>query len=132
MEVALKEQEWDLFYAGYAAHSSIALEQPLGRISPSLSLMSSHAVGFSPRAIDRVIPYLETMLTRPNGHPDGGPMDIDGAYSWFRRDNPDLITLVASPKIITQRSSVSDITPARLRDTIMQLSGLRKLKNMLF
>ena len=47
---------------------------------------------------------------------NGGPMDIDGAYSTFRQLYPEIITLVANPSLGYQRSSRSDITPYRWFD----------------
>ena len=32
-------------------------------------------------AIGPLIAYLERMVARPAGHPEGGPMHVDGAYS---------------------------------------------------
>jgi hypothetical protein len=38
-------------------------------------------------------------------------MHLDGAYSTFRAQNPDVVTLITSPNLGWQRSSPSDITP---------------------
>jgi hypothetical protein len=55
--------------------------------------------------------YLETMLLRPPGSRDGGPMAADGALAWFRRSHPEIRTLMASPSVAGQRSSRSDLSP---------------------
>ena len=60
--------------------------------------------------LDRLIAYLEAVLTRPAGHPDGGPMHVDGAFTMFRDQNPDVRTLLACPNLGWQRASSSDIT----------------------
>ena len=60
---------------------------------------------------NRPVLFMEELQQRPPGHPDGGPMHIDGAYSTFRVQNPDVVTLIASPNLGWQRSSRSDVTP---------------------
>lgn len=59
---------------------------------------------------ESLIAFLEKLQQRPPGHPDGGPMQIDGAYTTFRLQNPDVVTLIASPNLGLQQSSRSDIT----------------------
>ena len=61
--------------------------------------------------LPRLVDFLETVLRRPPGHPDGGPMHVDGAYCTFRNQNPEVITLVAHPNLGWQRRSRGDITP---------------------
>ena len=48
---------------------------------------------------------------RPAGSKLGGPMGMDGSLSWFRRENPDVITLMAAPPLASQRSTRSDLSP---------------------
>jgi hypothetical protein len=50
-------------------------------------------------------------------------MHLDGAYSTFRHQNPDVVTLIASPNLGWQRSSPSNISP-RWFDRV---PGLRQL-----
>ncbi len=57
-----------------------------------------------------MVDYLEAMLQRPKGSPDGGPMHVDGAYSWFRRAHPEVAAYVCTPSVAQQRSSRSDIS----------------------
>jgi hypothetical protein len=66
---------------------------------------------------------------RPGGHPDGGPMHIDGAYSFFRERNPDVMTLIACPNLGWQRSSRSDVFPNKWFDrwpVFRQLTGMAR------
>ncbi len=69
-----------------------------------------------------IVAYMEAMLHRPGGHPDGGPMHVDGAYSWFRRAHGGLITVLAVPEVAYQRSSRTDIGQTRWFDRIPLLS----------
>ena len=56
-----------------------------------------------------VAPFLRAILARPYGHPEGGPMHVDGAYNWFRRAHPGLRHLAAVPPWAVQRPSRTDI-----------------------
>jgi hypothetical protein len=56
-----------------------------------------------------LIEGLETILARPQGHPLGGPMHVDGAYSTIRSQHPELATYAYAPVLGYQRSSRSDI-----------------------
>ena len=73
--------------------------------------MTTHFYAVNGRIFDRLLRFLEELQRRPPGHPDGGPMHLDGAYSTFRDQNPDVVTLIASPNLGWQRTSRSDITP---------------------
>ena len=61
-------------------------------------------------------------------------MHVDGAYSLFRAQNPEMLTLIATPSMGGQRSSRSDIYPNKWYDRIPGLMGiagaLRTLKNL--
>ncbi|PSB28079.1 glycosyltransferase family 25 protein [Stenomitos frigidus] len=106
----LQQAAWDFVYFGHiealADVSSQASLQPYsGRV------LMTHFYAVNARIFDRLIAFLEAAEHRPAGHPDGGPMYIDGAYSFFRERNPDVVTLLASPSLGWQRSSRSDLTP---------------------
>lgn len=78
--------------------------------------MLAHFYGVNGRVLDRLVAFLELVMSRPPGHPDGGPMHVDGAFSTFRQQNPDVLTLAASPSLGWQRSSRSDIASNRWYD----------------
>ena len=82
------------------------------------------ADGLEQAGVDRLLRFLEELQQRPPGHPDGGPMHLDGAYSTFRAQNPDVVTLIASPNLGWQRSSRSDIYPNAWFDRV---PGFRQL-----
>jgi hypothetical protein len=90
---------------------------------------TTHAMLIHQRALAPLIAYLERMQARPAGHPDGGPMHVDGAYSWFRRDHPDLPTLVTPRQYVLQRASKSDIAPPSWKEKLPFLRLLRALRN---
>lgn len=104
---------------------------PILRAEPGLTVRLAHCLGFGPAAIDGLPAYLEAMLARPPGSPDGGPMDVDGAYNWFRRARPDLATWLAVPPISHQRPSRTDISAPgpldRLPEPLARLArGMRR------
>jgi hypothetical protein len=112
--------DWDIFYGGYAiAPGAEPLAGAgLAEVAPDYVLRQTHCVAFAGAVIPALIDYLEAMKARPPGDPAGGPMHVDGAYSWFRRANPSVRTLVCAPPFALQRSSRSDIAPNRAFDRV--------------
>ena len=108
---ALRDTDWDFLHGGRghdhaAADGAISLQ----RLEPERELLLGHFIGLRGEAIERMVDYLEAMLQRPKGSPDGGPMHVDGAYSWFRRAHPEVAAYVCTPSVAQQRSSRSDIS----------------------
>ena len=128
----LSQLSWDFCYLGH----SVQLPKNEGSrfVKYEDPIMLAHFVGINKRVMKDLVAFLEAILTRPAGHPDGGPMHVDGAYSTFRKQHANLITLVANPSLGFQRSSPSDIAGHKWFDTIPlvnQLAALaRKLKNL--
>ncbi|MGD9295292.1 MAG: glycosyltransferase family 25 protein [Roseobacter sp.] len=133
----LETVDWSIAYLGHriAAHEMPGAAQAVTphwrALPPEVGVVCAHAVLFRQRAIAPLVAYLERMLERPAGHPDGGPMHVDGAYSWFRRDHPEMITVVTPEQYVVQRASRSDIAPASWKDHLPFLGLLRSLKNRL-
>jgi hypothetical protein len=117
----LRQQDWDFVYFGHV--EKVEQKSPVALVPFSEEMRTTHFYAVNGRIFDRLLRFMEELQQRPPGHPDGGPMQIDGAYSTFRTQNPDVITLIASPNLGWQRSSRSDITP-KLWDTV---PGLRQL-----
>ena len=126
---ALTGLDWSIFYPGH-----VLVDQPNGLVllEPSVPVQCTHFLLIHERARSRIIDGLEAILARPAGHPHGGPMHVDGAYSTIRTQNPDLKTYVFSPSLGYQRSSRSDIASGRLLDSFAFLkpfmSGMRRVK----
>ncbi len=114
----LQGQDWGMVYFGYyltdrnlpkvdtkgpSAEAAVLLKPY------TLGIQNAHFYGVNGQILDRLIAFLEQVQQRPSGHPDGGPMHVDGAYSTFRAQNPDITTLIAEPNLGWQRSSRSDI-----------------------
>lgn len=128
----LGEDEWSMFYGGYEAAEWCADEASAACPVPAdVGLRQTHAIAFTRAAVPSVIGYLEAMLARPAGHPEGGPMHVDGAYSWFRRAHPDLVTLASREQLFTQRFSRTDIAEPGLIDRLPLVDLGRRLRNQL-
>jgi glycosyl transferase, family 25 len=111
----LGHDDWDMVYLGHGLqlppHSG-----PCELILFDKPIILAHFYGVHGRVLDQLIAFLELVLSRPPGHPDGGPMHVDGAFSTFRAQSPHVVTLVASPSQGWQRSSRSDIAANRWYD----------------
>lgn len=111
---ALARCEWGVFYGGHHGFETDAAG--LVAVPPAQGVGTTHFICLNRPAIGPARRYLEAMLTRPRGAPEGGPMHVDGAYGWFRRDNPGFATFAAAPPLAVQRSSRSDVEGARWFD----------------
>jgi glycosyl transferase family 25 len=113
---SLKQQpNWGVCYLGH----QIELPPSDDNFVPySDWIGQTHFLAFQAPIIERMIQFLETLLTRPAGDPEGGPMDVDGAYSTYRLQNLEVLTLMANPSFGNQRSSLSDITPPKIVEQI--------------
>lgn len=119
--------DWDVFYGAW-----LQLDQPLtGRgllvLPPAVSVMGAHMVAIRGPAINEALTYLNAMLTRPAGDPQGGPMHVDGAYGWYRAAHPERVTLFQSVPLAHQRSSRTDIHALRWFD---RWAGVRSLAQL--
>jgi hypothetical protein len=126
---SLETKTWSIFYPG---HTLKGLPAGLSRISPHTNIRCTHFMVVNGHAILTLISGFEKMLSRPGGHPLGGPMHIDGAYSTLRTQNPSLVTYANSPVLGYQRSSRTDVGNLRWFDRIGMLAPLvhiaRKLR----
>lgn len=111
----------DICYGGYMAANAGDL--------PNSDIIGAHCMGFSARAVKALVPFLEQLLQHES------PPPIDGAYVWFRRQNPDFRSSFADPVIAVQRPSRSDIAPLKAFDRLpvlrSSISMARRLKRKL-
>lgn len=123
----LRSTPFELVYLGHKLFESPTEPEPAegatfipwqGRID------QTHFYGITRETIARLAECLDQIRQRPPGHPDGGPMQIDGGFNTFRRQNPDVTTLIAVPELGVQRSSRSDIASAKFFDRIPVLRDL--------
>jgi len=142
----LNSTAWDVFYGGYEIdeQTKTTMSEKFKNSSNNINIyisgsnthvMCTHFVAFNQSIIVKLIKYLEAMMIRPAGDPAGGPMHVDGAYSWFRRENHTIQTVLAHPRIAIQRSSRTDIHDLNWMDEMLLIKDLtsiaRKIKNNL-
>ncbi|MEW4566762.1 glycosyltransferase family 25 protein [Tautonia sp. JC769] len=126
----LRACSWDLAYLGYRI-----FDPPPGASPPRGATFvpyagridQTHFYAIDGPLISRLVAVLDQIRNRPPGHPEGGPMHVDGAFNTFRRQNPDVTTLIALPELGVQRDSRSDIAAGKFFDRV---PVLRDLANM--
>jgi len=119
----LQGHDWSVFYGGYElpeAGNAAAAEPPtpsaLRQLAAPEAVRTTHFIALRGAAIAEAARFLEAVAARPPGDPAGGPMHVDGAYTWFRRSHPALSTWLAVPELGHQRRSRTDIHPLRWYD----------------
>jgi glycosyl transferase, family 25 len=129
IEQFLREKDCALFYP---APARLHADQSILEIDPEQGLMCTHFIVFDRSAISKSIEGLEAIMSRPSGHPLGGPMHVDAAYSLIRKQNPELKTYAHFPPLGCQRPSRTDVGEGHWLDRVGAFrpvaTGLRKLK----
>jgi glycosyl transferase family 25 len=129
LETELTALDWSIFYPGHAISN---LPAGISVLAPECGVLCTHFMVINRSAISKIVEGLETILSRPPGHPLGGPMHVDGAYSTIRAQNPKLDTYALFPILGYQRSSRTDIRGARWFDRLNLLQSavdvMRKIK----
>ena len=133
----LRAGRWTLFYGGYDEipdHIIKGATDGHAAVPPQTGVRTTHCIGMKAPVMADCAAYLRTMAQRPAGSPDGGPMHVDGAYSWFRRQNPQHQTVITVPPIGLQRASRSDIADLAWYDRLPVIrqcvSLLRRMKSL--
>lgn len=143
---SLWTHDWALFYGGYELPDGLpgeaggdaadgpdradagAVHAPRGpglrELASSVPVRTTHFIALRGAAIGEAARFLEAVAARPPGDPAGGPMHVDGAYTWLRRTHPALRTWLAVPELGHQRPSRTDIHVLRWYD---RWPGVREL-----
>ncbi len=98
------KEPWSIFYGGYEA------SDPSNLLTSDI--IGAHMMGFSSETAAHLADYLNN-LSYEGIHPP-----IDGAYIWYRRAFPEVVTLFAEPALGNQRPSRTDIAELRFFDKI--------------
>jgi len=130
----LAREPWDIFYGGWYGYRPPPGSRPVHAPPPDALMSTTHMIGLRGPAIAEAVAFLDALLARPPGDPEGGPMHVDGAYGWYRRSHPERRTLIAVPPLADQRSSPSDVYARGLARHLRlpgavtrRLRGLRRL-----
>jgi glycosyl transferase, family 25 len=116
MTERISRNDWDFAYLGHNELTS-QTESPAWLVTGN-PVATTHFYAINGHTLPQLVAFLESCLMRPAGHPQGGAMHVDGAYSFFRMNNPHVVTLLSSPSLGGQRSSRSDIYPNKWYDRI--------------
>jgi glycosyl transferase, family 25 len=129
----LAGSDWAMFYGGYGdTVSGTEVAPGLVKLDPASGVSCTHFYAIRGPAIADLVRYLDSMLAREPGHPDGGPMHYDGALCWFRKAHPQHMTLAAVPPIGVQRPSRTDIHDLRWFDRWPGFRSLTSLARKVF
>jgi len=112
----LESQDWGFVYLGHVVDVGAVDGVTLRPYDEGV--MTTHFYGVTATVRDALIEFLELVLTRQPGDPLGGPMHVDGAFSMFRQQHPEIRTLLAYPSLVWQRSSRSDISDGSWYDRL--------------
>jgi len=125
----LADRAWDIAYFGHALPNTLgnphwaAVDQPM---------LLAHCYAVNGKTLNKLVAFLEAILMRPPGHPDGGPMHYDGALNTFIQQNPDIEAVYFSKNLGYQRPSRTDLHRQSIIDRnplLRQFSGIyRALK----
>lgn len=107
----LQQTDWGFIYFGLPEGFD-AKAAPTRLIPYTQDIRTTHFYGVHSQIFDPLIEFLEAIQQRAPGHPEGGPMHVDGALWTFRRTHPEVTTLIAKPSLGWQNSSRSDISPS--------------------
>jgi hypothetical protein len=116
----LQHRKWDFVYFGHENTGPISVgfndhsksELQFHPWSGNIEGLHFYAVNGS--IIHELLAHLDRVTKGAEGDQQFGPMPVDGAFNVFRRLNPHVKTLIASPKLGWQRPSRSDISPRRI------------------
>jgi len=121
----LSQQNWGLCYGSYVLYTPLAQTHLPGvQAAPAAPIGTSAFLAINGAHIAALVAYLEAMLARAPGDPQGGPMHVDGAYCWFRRAHPEVSTWLASSPLGYQRASKTDVHALRWFDRLAWSAGL--------
>lgn len=105
----LSNIKWDILYIGHSLRGGTST-----RVTPDLAqftgdLLWAHCYAINKSILPRLTDYFDYTLHAPTGDPKGGKLYIDAALTLFRRQNPDVVCLVADPCLSVQKGSQSNL-----------------------
>lgn len=126
--LSLNQNNWEIFYGDYRLYENLVSDENAAKVVTSIyPLGTTNFLGLKSVVIKPIIDYFELILSRPAGHPQGGPMHVDGAYNCFRKDFPTFNTIIATPALGFQRSSFSDITAVSWKNKLPFIQLIKKI-----
>jgi glycosyl transferase, family 25 len=114
----LSERPWDLCFFGHSLTKRQLATVSAGLAPATEDFYWAHCYAANARVLPRLVAHLEQAVSRPVGHPLGGKLYIDAAFTLFRRANADVVSLVANPVLSVQKGSVSSLAQRKWYDDI--------------
>src|SRR5947208_2648046 len=84
----LSSEPWDMCFIGHALKLA---PTPSGFMRSDAPFKWAHCYAVNFSVMPRLVDFLRATIERPVAHPAGGKMYIDGAFSLFRQQNPDVV-----------------------------------------
>ncbi len=119
--------DWGMVYLGYTGD---ALKDQVRKVDPAKPLHENrtpmwmaHSYIINGWVLPDLIRHAEAIMSRPEGHPEGGAMHLDAALWQFRLRNPEMKVLLASRIMTAQAASKSDISTSKW-DSIPVISNI--------
>ncbi len=103
----LSTEEWGFVYFGHVVATPRSRSVEL--INYSDTLITTHCYGVNASVFDRLIDYLEDYASQVAQQRPEVDIGVDSVISLFRKQNKDIVTLIASPSICVQSDSTSDL-----------------------
>ena len=113
---------WEMWFAGHRLRGKALSGHRKGVVQTASGFSWAHCYAVHRRGLSSLISYLEGTLQRPRGHPDGGRMYIDGAYSLYRRLHPTRVCLISNPALSIQKGTTSDLATREAGDGTVALN----------
>ncbi|WP_161856077.1 hypothetical protein [Bradyrhizobium sp. CCBAU 051011] len=126
----IRTLDWDILYLGHSLRKPPPSDN--GFVAYSGGFYWAHCYGVRARAIPKLARFLESAIERPAGHPLGGKLYIDGAFTLFRQQNQDLKFLISSPRLSIQRGSESSLGKATGFGRLPFISAMRSTRDELW
>lgn len=111
----LDGMDWDIAYFGHMRGNDEATPPHWKKVDGEM--LQSHLYAVNGKTLSNMIRCFETILSRPTGHPDGGPMHYDGAINTFVMQNPDINAVYFSKNLGYQRPSKTNIQTTSVIDS---------------
>lgn len=99
---------WGMWFIGHYLRSAAAPPN-VGVVVTTEPFKWAHCYAVNHSAMDDLIDYLEATIERPEGHPEGGKMYIDGAFSLFRAKYKTHKNLICIPAMSIQKGNQSNL-----------------------
>ncbi len=109
----LNKMDWDIAYLGHMRGNDES-EPHWKKVDGEM--LQSHFYAVNGKTLNKMIRCFETILSRPPGHPDGGPMHYDGAINTFVMQNPEINAVYFSKNLGYQRPSKTNIQTTSVLD----------------